>query len=234
MTGYPTNYNDEWIRENYLSYPSYKELVAEYNNIFSTNLKLAAFKNHCRYKLNLVKPRKKCRHYTEEQVNWLKENYPKYGCSKTLSMFNKKFNETRSYSSMKNFGQQYGIKVDKNVAINNKVTNGGKPKRNIGDIRKECGRYVIKTENGWEFLSKNVYEKHYGQVPDGYLIKYLDNNPENNNIENLVAIPRSYIGLLSKYSLQSEFPEVTKTGIKWCDLYTLLKKEKLNASLEVI
>ena len=38
---------------------------------------------------------------------------------------------------------------------------------------------------------REVYEKHYGKIPKGYIIWHIDGNKHNDDIENLEAISRS-------------------------------------------
>ena len=226
------DWNDQWIADNYLRYPSYKELRNAYNEEFDTNVSVAGIKNHSRYKLGIKKPRETHRHYTAEQIEFLKENYPKYGCRKTLAMFNTKFNETRTYSSMKNFGANYGFLVDKSVATTNKLRSvrakGSKRAlRETGDIRKESGRLVMKMSDGtWEQVGRAIWKQNYGEIPKGYSVIHLDGNVENYDISNLAAVPIKYVGLLQKYDMRSENAEITKTGVLWCQLYDALGLKK--------
>lgn len=230
MGGRAIAWNDEWLIENIDNYPSYTALQKEYNDQFGTNACLAAFKNHCRLKLGLQKKRQNYRLFTEEQIHFLKEHYPKLGSRKTVELFNEKFNENRTISSMKNFGRKYGITVHDEVATANKTEAAHAPgskraKRSVGDTRMECGRLVMKTENGWMGASRAVYEAEHGSIPKGYAVKALDGDCNNIDKDNLVAVPWSYLGLLQKYGLQSTEPEITKVGIAWCRLYELVKDE---------
>lgn len=225
-------WNDEWITENYLRYPSYKEMAKAYNEKFGTDIKPVGLKGHARNKLGIEKPRETHRHYTKEQIEFLKENYPKYGCGKTLEMFNKRFNETRTWSSMKNFGTCYGIHVDEKVAIENKLkpvrAKGSKrAERNVGEVREENGRIVIKMPSGkWEQIGRGIWELNGREIPKGYSVIHLDGNVNNYNIDNLLAVPQKYVGLLQKYGMRSDSAEVTKTGVMWCKLYDALGLKK--------
>ena len=95
------NYNDEWIVENYLNYPSYEQLAIDHNKLFGTSITTIAMKAHGR-KIGLKKP-KRYEEFTEEQNAWLQENYPLFGVRETQRQFNEKFNANRTYSSIKTF-----------------------------------------------------------------------------------------------------------------------------------
>lgn len=221
------NYNNEWIFENYLDYPSYEKLAEEHNFLFGTKITTSAIKAHCR-KLGLKKP-KWYKEYTQDEIDWLIKNYPILGVSETTIKFNEIFKENRTKSAIKNFAYQHSVVVDEEVATANKlfpVHSNPKSKRctrNIGDLRLECGRWVVKKVDGtWDFASRVIYEENNGEIPKDYTVIFLDNDVNNLNPDNLMAIPRKHLGLLSRYDLRSISKEITLTSLKWCELYELL------------
>lgn len=230
MTGSPVQWNDDWIKENYDTYKSYSSLRDAYNQMFNVTVSLSAIKNHTHYKLGLIKTRQNCRHYTEEQIQWLKDHYAKLGCNETLRLFNLTFHENRTFHSMKNFGHEYGIQVESCVHTQNRLKYGARREgskralRPIGATRTDCGRVVVKTEHGWKASGKATWEQANGKVPNGYCITHLDGNTKNYDIKNLALVPIQYLGLLQQHDLRSEIPEITKIGIRWCDLYCTAKK----------
>ena len=219
-----SSWDDNWLKENLDRYPSYISLLQAYNTIFGTHFSLSAIKNHCKIALNLRKQRKTHRHFTDEQLQFLRETYPKYGQRKTLELFNRKFNETRTMSSMKNFGVLHKCQVDPDVRQRNRresldSDSSARKTKKSGDTRIECGRLVMKADNGeWKSAARVVYEAVYGPVPDGYVVTVLDGNNANLDPDNLMAIPKRFLGMLSMNQLRSENPIITKTGIVWCEL----------------
>lgn len=182
--------------------------------------------------MGLVKP-KQYVEYTDEEIDWLIANYPLLGIEETTKQFNKQFNTDRTKSAIKNFGHTHGIKVDDDVATVNKTRpthnnpNSKRCKKPAGTLRLEVGRWVMKKEDGtWDQASRVIYEKHFGPIPKNYSIIFLDNDINNLDPENLLAIPHKYLGLLSKYNLKSISKEITLTGIKWCELYEILKEKE--------
>ena len=224
-------WHDDWIVQNYLDYPSYKELAQEHDRLFGTQMAVVTMKRHCKETLGLDKPRVRCRHFTEEQIEWLKEHYPKMGINDTLAAFNAEFHENRTRSGMKNFGKKYGVKVNESKATENKLKYGARrvgslrAERKIGDIRFDCGRVYIKTESGWKQASRAEWEKHHGKIPKDHAIVYLDTDVTNNSIDNLLCVPIKYLGYMSKYEMWSKSPIITMTALKWCELFDKLKEE---------
>lgn len=229
IMGRAENWNDEWLINNVLNYSSYSEAVKAYNKIFKKNLTTAAIKNHCKYKLNINKP-KQYNYYTEEETKWLMENYPKLGINETLKQYNEIFENKRTRNAIHCFGALRCDNVSKDVATANKrrsIESGtSRNTKPIGSMRIESGRWIIKTDNGWKLASRVLYEQRHGKLDKNMIIVALDNNCLNLDDDNLVAIPLKYAGLLSNYKLRSENQFISKTGIKWCELYYALKESE--------
>ena len=66
-----------------------------------------------------------------------------------------------------------------------------------------------------------------GCIPKGHVVTHLDGDLYNVNESNLMVIPVQYMGLLLKNNLRSSNADITRTGIMWCELYSLLQKENV-------
>lgn len=75
-------------------------------------------------------------------------------------------------------------------------------KKPVGSERRDSrwGYIIVKVAepNKWEFKHKIVWEKKNGKVPKGHILRFLDNNPENCNIDNLICIPRQINARINK------------------------------------
>lgn len=67
--------------------------------------------------------------------------------------------------------------------------------------------------NVWEYLHRQTWEKHYGPVPDGYLVVFLDGDKSNWSITNLACLSRSEVARLNQQHLITDDAELTKAGI---------------------
>lgn len=227
MPSRSVRWHDDWIRQNYLSYPSYEAMVRDYNRIFDDHVTKAGMNNHCRLKLGLKKPRMNCRHYTDEQIEWLKENLPKFGRNETCRMFNERFNESRTVRAMKSFTMMYGVKVNEEVWKAHVTYNVNKDKlKDVGTERIDHGRAVVKCEDGkWRYKNRIVYEQQNGRIPKGHCVVHLDNDPLNCKADNLMAVPHRIMSMMAGGDMYSEHPLITKTAIQWCVLADLLKQQ---------
>lgn len=221
------DWNDEWIISNYTRYASYKAMAADYSKLFNRKVSVSGLKIRAR-KLGIKKP-KLYEEYTDEQIAFMKDFYPNHGVEKTVAEFNERFGTNRDVKSIKNVAFRLNIQVKKDVSTNNKRVaidnrHGKRAAVPIGTIREECGRPVIKTENGWKSYGRAMYK---GCIPKGHVVTHLDGDLYNVNESNLMVIPVQYMGLLLKNNLRSSNADITRTGIMWCELYSLLQKENV-------
>ena len=232
MGGPAIKWHDDWLNNHWSDARSYKELTELYTKTFDANVSVSGIKRHCRYILGIKKRRESQRPYTNEQLQFLKENYSKMGNKELLELFNEKFNESRTMSAIKNFGLYHNLRVDKEVRQQNRrkhLDQAGSKRatRKPGDIRIEGRRPVMKDDDGnWKTAAKVIWEKEHGSVPEGYVVTVLDGDPNNIDPDNIVCVPVSYMGLLLKHNLRSEDAEITKTGIVLCELIETMKKER--------
>lgn len=70
---------------------------------------------------------------------------------------------------------------------------GGKEWRRYPDSKRRTHRVYYQRHERWKeppvFLHRKIYEDNYGPIPKGYHVHHIDNNPDNNSIENLQALP---------------------------------------------
>lgn len=211
-------WNDEWILENKSRYQSISELYTAYVEQVEVVHK-QAFRTHLARKdihSSLT--------WSETERQWLKENFPRLGGLKCVEPFYKTFHKRRSHRAFMAEAGRLGLLVDEDVVIANR----NYPRRvPIGTIIDDGEGYLkIKTgkgSSGWERYHRYVYEKEHGKIPKGHKIIFLDGDRRNYSIENMVAVPCSYLAYMNKLKLKSNEPEITKTSIAWCELYELLK-----------
>ena len=212
--GIPITYDDEWIVTNWQDFRNWKKLCEAYNEVHGTDIGYNTFKSHCNRELVLNY------HYTQEQQEWLIENYPHLGRVKTAKAFNNKFNENRSAQAIKFICSRLGLRVTEQRKQEIGVENSGRWHPLGTVVKKQHGEPYVKTEDGW----KRLKDIEFGDKPRGHVIAHLDNNPDNYSRENLIAIPRSISVKMSKNKFWSEEPVITKTGILCLTLEEALKE----------
>lgn len=214
--GTPIAYDNEWIIDNWRSFKNWSKLCRAYNEAHGTSICYNTFKCHCNRELGLNY------HYPEEQLEWLRNNYPKLGRIKCQKEFNRIFNEDRSVQGLRVMCTKMGLTVTKErkSEIWRENTKRYHP---IGSVvKKSHGEPYVKTENGW----KRLKDIAYGDKPKGHIIVHLDGNVNNYDKSNLVSISKATNVLMSHNKFWSEFPEITKVGILCCELDQLTRPKR--------
>lgn len=93
---------------------------------------------------------------------------------------------------------------------------------------RDDGMTLIKVEqpSKWMYKQRYIYEQHYGKLSNEYKVIFLDQNRNNFDIDNLMAVPKLDSLIAFNKGLLSSNPEVTKTGIMVAHLINKTKKQQ--------
>lgn len=86
-------------------------------------------------------------------------------------------------------------------------------------IDKKDGYIRVKVNNtrnkdvDWKYKHHIVWEEHYGKVPKGCNIIFLDGNKQNVNIDNLACVTNNELCRLNQHGLIFDDAKLTETGI---------------------
>lgn len=180
----------------------------------------------------------KVNHYTDEQVEWIINNYHLVSSYKELAKkFNLEFSTDRS-------SEQIREKCNKSLKLTgmpNLTKYGNKQKEELplGTIRRSqtCTYIKIKMTNGnanitsyrepyWMPLQKKIYQDTYGEIKTDEMICFLDGNNQNFDINNLYCINRKISAIMSCHKWWTKSKEHTLTAIKLCELLLTLKTKE--------
>jgi len=65
----------------------------------------------------------------------------------------------------------------------------------------------------WKRKHRMIWEQHYGRIPKGYRVIFLDGNKRNTEIDNLELATSNEIMLMTHYGLKFTDKDRTKTGL---------------------
>lgn len=212
MNSRSISYEDAWILDNWEKHKNWLSLRNEYNRVHKTDIVYTTFKSHCNMKLGLNFM------YTEEQKQWLINNYPKLGRVKAAEHFNKIFTTNKTPQAIKAQCIKLGLKVDSDRRKQKAIENTGRFHPIGTEVPKSHGEIYVKTENGF-VRKKNLV---YGKVPKGYSLVHLDGDRKNCDKENLMPLSRQQLALMTANRLWSSNPTITKTGVICCKLQEVL------------
>lgn len=164
--------------------------------------------------------------YTEEQRQWVKENYSKYRMKDLPKAFNERFGTNRTYPAISKLCFYSGI-CDK------------REERVIGGEYKECGYTYIKIDDKPKAKRKNykpkhiiIWEEHYGKVPEGYAITFKDGNVDNFDLDNLVCISYKTRGILN-FNKWNNKGDITDTAIAYGEFLNYQEKNGLRTICQI-
>lgn len=226
MTGIKyTPAETEWLRENFFAYQTAEKLTDAFNATFNTYRTKYAIINMCR-RMGILRCTEQ--KFTAEENEWLAENVPKLGFKKAYAQFCELFDHPCCLRTVMGHCN--------NVL---KIYSGSgrpRPKMQIGDKRKEAGYVWVKVadkpssridrkRDNWKPKHILVYEQHYGAVPDGHMVIFMDGNRFNFDPSNLMAIPLKNAAIMARNKWYTDSPKHNLVALKWCDLYFALQEE---------
>ena len=209
-----TGKQKQWIADNCASgiFRDKKHFIATFNAVFNESKTFDAMNTYlARNNITLV-TKASMPSYTDEQIQWLLDNYDSYEVFADLVRdFNVHFHTNRSHATL----TSYCVRTLKLRAYDRHRHNVGQFKKGkvveespLGTIRYNGQRNLcfIKVQmcQGrsrdtlghnlkapfWKPLQDKIWEEHYGAIPKGYIACSLTDDPYEQNIENIALIDK--------------------------------------------
>lgn len=200
-----------------------KEITEMFNSKFNQNRTIGAIIG-IKSRLNI---KSYTRVYTDEQISYLREITPGRTHRAVTKMFNKKYKDNRTESSIKSIVQENGIKT----GSTGRFEKGNLPGNTLPigtEIMREDGYVYVKTENPntWKQKHHIIWEELNGAVPENHVILFGDKDRENFDINNLILASKAQVLQLNRYDLIKEDADLTRTGIIIADIYSKIGQRK--------
>lgn len=219
-------YTDEmidWLIKNFNTVPI-KRLTEMFNEKFNVDFTSSSVWHKLnrtiqggivRDKNNYV-PRVK---WTNEMIEYLKENYSNYTNLELSKRISSLFNVRASAGSIEHKGNRLGLRKSedylKNSASQRKTSpfqfkKGRVPehKKPIGYERldKKRGLVFVKVDDKSKFEAKQrvVWREHYGEIPEGHNIIFIDGDKTNFNIDNLACLSNAELGIINRLQIENK------------------------------
>ncbi|HBM3184926.1 TPA: HNH endonuclease [Klebsiella oxytoca] len=159
--------------------------------------------------------------YTAEMKGWVRANYL-LRLDKLTIAFNHRFGTTRTNESLNGLRKRLGLNTGRRGCFlpgsvpPNKGTKG-KMKANAGCFRKghrpanmacigdealtKDGYIKVKVAepNIWQLKHRLIWEQHYGAIPQNGVVKFIDDNRLNCDINNLMLISTAENGVINRW-----------------------------------
>lgn len=101
--------------------------------------------------------------------------------------------------------------------------------REVGSERINVDGYIeikVAEPNKWDLKHRVIYRQHYGEIPQGYNIIFLDGNKRNLNINNLKAVSKAEDLIMNNNGLFTTDREITNTGSILASVIDKVNKRK--------
>ena len=128
----------------------------------------------------------------------------------------------RGTKGLKYPGSEKGWFKKGNVPVNH---------RPVGSERISVDGYIeikVAEPNKWRLKQRVVYEEKYGKIPKGHVLIFLDRNPLNCSLDNLMLIPRSVLSRVNLSGILTEHQVINKSLLLVETLKDTARKRKNN------
>ena len=128
----------------------------------------------------------------------------------------------RGTKGLKYPGSEKGWFKKGNVPVNH---------RPVGSERISVDGYIeikVAEPNKWRLKQRVVYEEKYGMIPKGHVLIFLDRNPLNCSLDNLMLIPRSVLSRVNSNGILTEHQVINKSLLLVETLKDTARKRKNN------
>jgi hypothetical protein len=95
-----------------------------------------------------------------------------------------------------------------------------------GHIQVKVTDEQYKGKKNWKFKHHLVYEQHYGSIPEGMVVTFVDGDCTNFNPENLIAIKNADLVWLNKHKMKFKDRELLESSIALGRLSMAVNKKK--------
>lgn len=232
----------DFIREN-IDTMSYKKMAIYFSEKYNMNFMADSISHLARRRgltknIRVYKNRKNNSYkniFSEEMCLYLKDNFEKCTRWKELTdLFNEKFKTNYTRNEIAGVcRRKYNLKL-KNPTV---FTKENHPfKANIGEERiGSGGKICVKVtdynltpgdSSNWKQKSRFVYEKEFGEIPNGSRIIHLNGDVNDFSIDNLYCVNKEVMACLARERWFKKNKEITITAVKCAELMCVLKGDK--------
>ena len=167
--------------------------------------------------------------YSDELVNFIEEHRMKLNIKELCQEISDKFDKNISEKTMRKYFYRHNLDYKKMIVPKFDTASNSKP---IGteSLPDKNGLIRIKVSKcSWQYKQRYIYEKHYGKIPKGYVIMFLDGDNTNFDINNLACVKNKEKLYVQSKGLISSCKKITEAGLEISKLYFKTKEmEKKN------
>ena len=210
---------------------SYSAMAVLFNQKFGTTITHKTIRSLChRYDLSNGKPDR--RPYTDEQIEFLRDNVQGISYHVLAKMFNERFDTDTTALRIGELCRNKGFSngLDCRFQENHMVNLGRTPNHALPDGAETItadGYVMLKCNGVLKYKHIILWEQaHEKSVPEGHHIIFGDGNKRNFNIDNLFCVTAVQNAIRTRNKLQGKTPELAAAGVALAKLYSQIGKRK--------
>lgn len=165
--------------------------------------------------------------YSKELVAFIENNRMQYTTLEMVKLIKENFEKDITPKTLRKYYDRHNLdfkkiyrRTDKNVNAK-PIGTESKPDKN-GLIR------IKINDKQWQYKQRYIYEKHYGKIPDDYVVIFADGNKTNYDINNLIAVNRKTA--VTMYAITKEdkpkSKQFTKAGLLVAEIKNKINRRK--------
>ncbi|MGQ7673254.1 HNH endonuclease signature motif containing protein [Streptococcus suis] len=177
----------------------------------------------------------KVAHIFAEEMN------KKFGLTLTGQQIKRYRNNNNLYSGLTGHFKKGHIPVNKGKKFPNTPPNSGQLKKGskppnwvpVGTIRYTTDGYPkikIAEPSIWKQMHRKVWEEHYGPIPSGHSVVFLNGDKTNWDISNLACLSKNEVVRMNQDGLFASDAAFTKVGIGYTKLKNKITEVKRNGN----
>lgn len=238
MTVRFTPEEDKFILDNVGVYGC-TEMARQLTARFGVKRSHQSVSRHCKEVLHVELTNQNRVQYTEEHVAFLRKcEEDELTLPEMAEAFNARFGTNTTRTAMERACKRYGLfehrrglameagkrnPFTRRCPIGSEMTSGGKVYVKVADDVKKTKTCRCGEDNNWREKKRFLYEQYYGEIPEGAQVIHLNGNKADFAKENLYAITPQINMMLAANRWFFEEAELTRTAIKYCELFYALK-----------
>lgn len=151
--------------------------------------------------------------YSEELVQFIEDNRLKYDINELCRMIYTEFDKKITPKALRKYFYRHNLSYKKQLHRNWNCV-GSKPIGSESAPDKNGLVRVKISEKQWVYKQRYIYEQHYGKIPKGYKVIFLNGDKTDYDIKNLAIAPSKDVLLAYSRELTSSDREITQLGLQ--------------------
>lgn len=164
--------------------------------------------------------------YDEELKQFIENNRLKYNINKLCEMIYDEFNKKITTKALRKYFYRHNLKYKKQLCRRWNCTHS-KPIGSESNPDKNGLIRIKVTDKQWMYKQRYIYEQHFGKIPKGYRVVFLNGDNTDFSIENLAIAKNNDVIVMYSNELNSKNRDATKLGLEVAKLKNKIKEVKV-------